>query len=283
MLSGRAGLIWQPTKTQSYYVSWGNSYNPSGQLDVGDSAFAGAGGAVAQTNLNAINQNIGPEKNQNFEIGAQWDVGQVQLRTAIFRNEKINARQVDPAGTTTVLTGKRRVDGIEFEASGSINRRWDIFGGIAFMNGKIISSSPFGALTNTDGTPTGPITNVTAFCALPTTNCVNVNGNTPSGVPTVAGSLWSVYRLGGGWEIGGGLRGQQGTWLTDRNDPGTQIPAYVLLDATVAYIQPSYEVRLNAYNLADKFYYIGGYNNRPDRVLPGQPRSFSVTLRYNFN
>ena len=34
MLSGRAGLIWQPTDTQSYYVSWGNSYNPSGELGV---------------------------------------------------------------------------------------------------------------------------------------------------------------------------------------------------------------------------------------------------------
>ncbi len=34
MLSGRAGLIWQPSAAQSYYVSWGNSYNPSGELGV---------------------------------------------------------------------------------------------------------------------------------------------------------------------------------------------------------------------------------------------------------
>ena len=34
MLSGRAGLIWQPTSHQSYYVSYGNSYNPSGELGV---------------------------------------------------------------------------------------------------------------------------------------------------------------------------------------------------------------------------------------------------------
>ena len=133
MLSGRAGLIWQPTRTQSYYVSWGNSYNPSGQLDVGDSPFAGAGGTTAQTNLNAINQNLEPEKNENVEVGAQWDIGGVQVRSAVFRNEKTNARQLDSTGTTTVLGGKRRVDGIEFEASGSITRNWDVFSGIVFM------------------------------------------------------------------------------------------------------------------------------------------------------
>jgi catecholate siderophore receptor len=282
MLSGRAGLIFQPSSTQSYYLSWGNSYNPSGQLDVGDSALAGAGGQVAQTNLNAINQNVGPEKNVNYEAGAQWDIGRLQLRTAIFRNEKKNARELDPTGTTTILAGKRRVDGIEFEASGAITRDWEVYSGVAIMHGKIIGSSPFGALTNTNGTPTGPIADTAAFCALPTTNCINVNGNTPAEVPRIAGSIWTVYRLGGGWEIGGGIRGQQGAWLTDRNDPGSQIPGYVVLDATVAYIQPHYEIRLNGYNLTNRFYYAGGYNNRPDRVIPGQPRWGSMTLRYIF-
>ncbi|HEX2828506.1 MAG TPA: TonB-dependent siderophore receptor [Burkholderiales bacterium] len=290
MLSGRAGLVWQPTRMQSYYVSWGNSYNPSGQLNVGDSAFAGAGGTTAQTNLNAINQNLGPEKNQNYEAGAQWDVGGLQVRSAVFRNEKTNARQLDSTGTTTVLGGERRVDGIEFEASGSITRNWDLYSGIAFMRGKIIRSSPFGALNTFDPVtfattpaPAGSITDVTAFCARADTTCVNVNGNTPAMVPRVAGSIWTVYRLGGGVEVGGGARGQEGAWLTDRNDPGTKIPAYVVFDATAAYVQKNYEVRLNVYNVLDKFYYVGGYNNRPDRVLPGQPRAASLTVRYNFN
>jgi catecholate siderophore receptor len=91
-----------------------------------------------------------------------------------------------------------------------------------------------------------------------------------------------VYRLAGGFEVGGGLRGQKGTWLTDRNDPGSKIPAYVIVDATIAYVQPQYELRLNANNFTDRLYYTGGYNNRPDRVLPGAPRSISVTLRYSF-
>ena len=135
MLSGRAGVIWQPSKTQLYYVSWGNAYNPSGEL--------GVYGGTAQTNLNAITQNLDPEKTQNYEVGAQWDLQPgVQVRAAVFRTEKTNARIPDPATGFTVLEGKRRVDGIEFEATGSITRNWDIYSGIAFMDGEIVTGTP---------------------------------------------------------------------------------------------------------------------------------------------
>jgi catecholate siderophore receptor len=225
-------------------VSYGNSYNPSGELGV-----YGATG----TNLSAVNQNIDPEEARNYEVGAQWDVlTGLQLRTSIFRNEKNNARFVDPTGAT-VLSGKRRVDGVELEVAGSITQNWDIYSGIAFMNGEILSGA------------------------------ANTIGKTPLGVADVQGNVWTIYRLGGGWEVGGGLRGQSGTWLTDANQPGSQIPDYAVVDATIAYVQKQYEIRLNAYNLADKTYYFGGYNNNPNRVLPGMPRAASVTLRYNFN
>ena len=244
MVSGRAGLIWQPTHTQSYYASWGNSYNPSGEL--------GVYGGTAQTNLNANNIDVDPEKNQNYEVGAHWDViPGLSIRSAVFRTEKTNARMTDPSGTV-VLEGRRRVDGIEFEVSGAITPNCEVFAGIAFMDGEIVR---------------GP---------------ANVQGNTPLGVADVAGSVWTVYRLPQGFEVGGGARGQTGTWLTDTNLPGSQIPGYVVWDLTAAYVQPKYEVRLNVYNVGDKRYYIGGYNNSPNRVLPGAPLSASLTFRYNF-
>ncbi|HTP96447.1 MAG TPA: TonB-dependent siderophore receptor [Burkholderiales bacterium] len=244
MLSGRAGVIWQPTDRQSYYVSWGNSYNPSGEL--------GVYGGVGNTNLSATNQNVGPEKSQNYEIGAQWDVLYgLQLRSALFRNEKTNARLVLPVEGVTTLGGKRRVDGIEFEASGSITRNWDIYSGIAYMDGTIVQAATF-------------------------------VGNTPLGVSRVAGNVWTIYRLGEGWEVGGGVRGQTGAWLTDQNLPGSQIPGYAVWDATAAYVQKKYEVRVNLFNLGDKVYYVGGYNNSPNRVIPGQPRAAALTVRYNF-
>ena len=243
MLSGRAGLIWQPDDAQSYYVSYANSFNPSGELGV----YAG----TAQTNLTAVTQNLPPEENRNFEVGSQWNfLPGLQLRSALFRTDKINQRIANSITNILELAGKRRVQGVEFELSGSITPNWDVYGALALEDGKIVQAT------------------------------VN-QGNTPLGVPDVAGSIWTVYRLGAGWEVGGGARYNSGFNLTDANNGS--VPAYTVWDATLAYVQKKYEVRLNGYNLTDKLYYIGGYNNAPNRVLPGQPLSASLTFRYNFD
>jgi len=245
MLSGRAGLIWQPSAAQSYYVSWGNSYNPSGEL--------GVYGGTANTNLTATSQDLAPERNNDYEVGAQWNLLHgLQLRSAIFRSEKTNGRLQDLDTGFTVLSGQRRVDGIELDLAGQLTSDWDIYAGVAVMDGKIVSGSP------------------------------NVQGNMPLGVARVTGNVWTVYRLGHGWEIGGGVFGQSGTWLTDTNLPGSRIPSYAIVDATLAYVTDRYEVRLNLYNLADKDYFVGGYQNAPNRVLPGVPFSGAVTLRCFF-
>lgn len=242
MTSARAGLIWQPTATQSYYISAGNSYNPSGELGV----YGGTG-----TNLSVANQALDPEENRGYELGATWDFAEgLQLRSALFRNEKVNARMADATGTV-VLEGKRRVDGIELQLAGRITPSWEIYSGIAFMDAKIV---------------TGP---------------ANVQGKVPLGVPDVSGNVWTVYKLGDGWEIGGGARHSSGFWLNDANTG--EVPKYTAWDATVAYVKPNYEIRLNGVNLTDRTYYTGGYQNNPNRVLPGSPRAVAVTLRYTFD
>lgn len=240
MWSYRAGLIFQPTPVASYYVSVGNSYNPSGELGV-----YGQNG----TNLNPVNENLDPEKNVGYEVGATWDFADgLQLRTAAFRNSKTNARRLDEVGST-VLTGERRVDGVEVQLAGYILPNWEVYAGVAVMDGRIVSS--------------------------------NANqGNRPLGVAKVAGNVWSVYKPGGGWEVGGGVRGTSGFFLTDANNG--EVPSAWIWDATAAYVKASYEIRLNVQNLGDKTYYIGGYNNAANRVIPGEPRTYSVTLRYTW-
>jgi catecholate siderophore receptor len=239
MLSGRGGVIWQPTTKQSYYVAAGNSYNPSGELGV-----YGATG----TNLNATNENLDPEENRNYEVGSQWDFLGLSLRSSLFRNVKINQRMVDDTGTT-VLEGERRVDGLELQLAGHILPNWEVIGSIAWMSGEIVKS--------------------------------NANqGKRPLGVPSESGSLWTVYKIAGGFEIGGGAFWSQEKYLDDANTG--QIPDYTRWDATVAYVQKQYEIRLNFMNVTDEVYYYGGYQNSPNRVLPGQPRSTFLTMRYNF-
>jgi len=241
MVSGRIGAIWQPTQNQSYYVSVANSYNPSGELGVY---------GASSTSLSGQTQGLDPEENRNYEVGAHWGITPgLQLRSAIFRTEKTNQRINNSITNVLELAGKRRVQGIEFELAGHIASNWEIITGVAFSDGKIVRAT------------------------------VN-QGNEPLGVADTSGSLWTVYKLGGGWEIGGGVTASSGFNLTDANNG--KVPSYAVLDGTVAYVQNKYEVRLNVNNITDKDYYIGGYNNSPNRVLPGMPRSASVTLRYKF-
>ena len=243
MVSGRAGLIWQPDAHQSYYLSGSNSYNPSGELGV----YAG----TAQTPLNAQTVDLDPEENRNVELGAQWELARdLHLRSALFRTEKINQRIQDSTTGVLVLAGKRRVQGLEVQLAGALAPNWDVYAGAAAMDGKIVKA---------------------------TAN----QGRTPLGVSDFIGNLWTVYRLGGGWEVGGGIIANSGWWANDANN--TKIPSYAVLDATAAYVQKGYEIRLNVYNLTDEVYYIAAYQNSGNRVVPGMPLAASLTFRYTFD
>ena len=68
-----------------------------------------------------------------------------------------------------------------------------------------------------------------------------------------------------------------------RNDANTgKVPSATLVDLTAAYVRENYEVRLNLNNATGKTWYAGGYQNSPNRVLPGAPRQVQVTFRYLF-
>ncbi|MES2537160.1 MAG: TonB-dependent siderophore receptor [Pseudomonadota bacterium] len=164
--SYRTGVIYQPTDTQSYYASYGTSFNPSGELYALDDRGA----------------NTPPEKNRNIEIGAKWDLmdGNLMFRTALFRSEKRNERNTDLAVSIeeNLLSGKRHTDGIEFELAGRITPRWEIFGGLAFMKASIDAA---------------------------TGSQANTLGKTPVNTPDYTANVWSTYKLDDRWKIGGGV------------------------------------------------------------------------------
>lgn len=125
--SFRTGLMFQPTDEQSYYVSYGSSFNPSGELYALDPRGA----------------NTPPEKNYNYEAGAKYDLfdGNLSLQAVVYRSEKANERNTDPLITDVfLLSGRRHTDGIELEAAGRITPQWDVFGGVSFLRARIDES-----------------------------------------------------------------------------------------------------------------------------------------------
>jgi catecholate siderophore receptor len=120
--SVRTGIVWQPTEWQSYYVSYGTSFNPSLE-------------ALTLTNNQ---QNTPPEKNRSYEIGSKWDLlnGGLSLTQSLFNIEKTNARTQVSTGEYT-LDGDVRVRGYQLGVAGHITNKWQVFGGYTYMDGTV--------------------------------------------------------------------------------------------------------------------------------------------------
>ncbi|MDW3680419.1 TonB-dependent siderophore receptor [Cupriavidus sp. CV2] len=151
--SVRLGGIWQPTEAQSYYVSYGTSFNPSLEQLVG---------TVGQ-------QNLDPEKNKSYEVGGKWDLmgGDLSLTSAAFQITKDNARsQID--ATTYSLAGKIRVRGFRAGATGRITSKWQVFAGYTFLDADIVNGIAAGTQGMTPAnTPKHTATAWTSYAVLP--------------------------------------------------------------------------------------------------------------------
>lgn len=234
MLSGRAGVVWQPTPTQSYYVSYGTSFNPSAEA----------------ITLSAANEDVDPEKNRSYEVGAKWDVlnGNLSLTAAVFRIEKTDARTEDPITGDIVLTGKSRTDGVEVGVAGRILPDWQVYGGYTYLDGEVRDDGDAALV-----------------------------GNTLLNTPEHNFTLWTTYRLTPEWELGGGLVRVSERLLNNENT--AKVDGYTRYDLTLAYHQRDYDIRLNILNLTDEEYFEAASANR---AVPAQGRTALVTATYRF-
>lgn len=123
--SVRGGVIYQPSDAQSYYVSYGTSFDPS----------------LEQLTVTNGTQDLAPEKNRSYEIGGKWNLldDTLQLTSALFDQEQTNARTQTSSGEY-VLAGNIRVRGAEFGAAGHITDQWQIFTGYTYMDAKIVKA-----------------------------------------------------------------------------------------------------------------------------------------------
>ncbi|MES2935962.1 MAG: TonB-dependent receptor, partial [Pseudomonadota bacterium] len=245
MLSHRAGVLYQPSETQSYYISYGTSFNPSAE-------------GVTQS---ANSATVEPEKNRSFEVGAKLDLleGNLSFNTALFRVEKTNARTTDAMTGLVSLDGDVRVQGLELGVIGRISPAWQVLAGYTLLDGKVIKSY--------DRTGAGTVASPYLYSA----------GKKLQNTPRHSFSLWSTYSFLGNWEAGGGA-----VYSSERNVNNFEdavVDGFTRLDATLAYKQKNYDVRLNLQNLTDKKYFETASGGR---ATPVKGRSAVVTVAYRF-
>lgn len=172
MWSYRGGLVFHPTPSQSYYFSYGTSFNPSAE-------------GIA---LSPTTNGTPPEKNRIFEVGAKMEFfeGALNFQSAVFRIEKTNARTRNPDDPTlpNVLTGKQRSQGFEVGLNGRLFPGLDIFTGYTFLDTKILKDNTAANIGN-------EIANVPKHSATLWTTYDFVEKWQVGGGPTYVGSRFS--------------------------------------------------------------------------------------------
>jgi catecholate siderophore receptor len=237
--SVRAGPIIEPDRHQSYYFSYSTSFNPS----------------LEQLTSTTGNQNLPPESNEAFELGAKYEFfnGNLQLNGALFQITKFNARTANADGTFSP-TGNVRVQGARVGVAGQVLPGWQVFGGYTYLNARIIQG-----ITNINGVG-------------------NTTGNVPLNTPTDSANLWTTYTWNDTWQLGGGVFYVGSRYANNQNS--VSVPAYTRFDATAAWLQPRYEIRLNVQNIFNTMYYDSLMASDGGRAVPGNGTTGILTLTY---
>jgi catecholate siderophore receptor len=128
LLSPRASVIFKPDDAQSYYLSYGTSYNPVIEYLI-----------VAPTD-----QSLAPEKNSTAELGAKVKVlgGAAELTGALFDTRVHNARNSDPDDPTVQqFPFDQEVKGVEIGINGYVTKIWEITANYTHLDDRITATA----------------------------------------------------------------------------------------------------------------------------------------------
>lgn len=274
--SYRTGLSWHQTPESHYYLSYSDSFSPTADL------------------YQLTVAPLPPERSKTIEAGAKWLFldGDLSFRTALYRTTKNWERNTDLEATAAILTKKRRTDGLEFEVAGKVTDNWEVFGGLALMDAKILEVAQN---ISTGGAGQGSVGSV--YSADP-----RFKGERARNTPDMTFNMWTTYTIASKWKIGGGFesKGERsgyqpaataGTGNGQTGSPGAvfstgtfipnMLPGYTRWDAMAAYEEKTWAIRLNVKNLFDKVYYDSIYDNGGFTV-PGNRRQAIITTELKF-
>jgi catecholate siderophore receptor len=247
--SPRAALVYKPTPIQSFYVSYGTSFDPSAE-------------ALTLTSKLA---NLGPVKATTYEAGSKTSLmdGKLLLTGAVFHTEVDNAQINDPENPSlTVLQGNETVQGVELGASGHITAKLKITAGYTYLDGK--TSGDMGA---------NPVIRY-------------ANSPIPNVAPNAA-NLWAEYRVTDPWEValGANYLDRRAANTVAPGIAANFVPSYVVWSAMTSYrVNARLSLQLNLINVFNAAYYDNVYytSASENHAIPGAGRTLKLTARASF-
>ncbi|KXH83468.1 TonB-dependent siderophore receptor [Chryseobacterium kwangjuense] len=209
---------------------------------------------------------VKPITGNNMEIGVKkdWLGGKWNTTISAYNIIKNNATVNDPANSPgeqySILLGKTRVQGVEFDLKGEITRGFNAIFNYAFTENKIIESND----------PKN-----------------NPEGKRVPGYAKHTANGWLNYTFTDGLLEGFGLS-FGGTYLGDRSSwdwGGTntqQMGDYVKFDAGASWENSKFRVGLNVFNVFNRYLYSGSPYGNYYYYQADAPRNFRLSIGYKF-
>jgi catecholate siderophore receptor len=258
LFNGHVGVVYSPWEHGNIYSNWSTSANINGG-EADSAGNCGYGGICTDDQGNY--QSAEPERSINLELGTKWNLmnERLLLSTALFQITKDNVIEGGNDSYQTggsLNTGKNRVEGIEFGASGNLTPKLSAQFAMALMDSETLKSFD----PDNVGKPKANFAKQSAnlqlrYQALPK---LAVGGN-------------ATYSS----EIYGG---QPDAAASDN----IRLDGHTIYDLFASYqVSEKLELRGNIQNLTDQDYYTAVYRGG-DIVYIGDARSANLTLNYQF-
>lgn len=210
---------------------------------------------------------VKPITGNNMEVGVKkdWFGGKWNTTLSLYNIIKNNATTNDPTNTGneqfSILLGKTRVQGVEFDLKGEIVKGFNAIFNYAFTENKVTESND------------------------PVSNPV---GRRVPGYAKHTANGWLNYTFTGGMLEGFGLS-FGGTYLGDRStwnwaNSGTQqnMGDYVKFDAGLSWEDTRFRVGLNIFNVFNRYLYSGAPYRNYYYYQAETPRNFRLSVGYKF-
>ncbi len=237
IMSYRGSLSYKPASWQHYYVAYGTSATPS----------------ATDLSSTAANTNTDPEKTRLWEVGGKWDVLKegLSLSSSLFRIDKTNMRVTASDGSgMDVLDGQRRVQGVEFGATGQILPGWEITAGYSYLDSETRRTTTAAQL-----------------------------GKSVRNTPQHSASVWSTYKVTPDISIGGGAQYVGKQWADDTE--AVSLDHYLLFNAMASYqLTEEVSLQLNVDNITDERYITTASNSLNGEVGAGRSATLTTKVRF---
>ena len=234
LLSPRGGVVVTPNRTLSLYGSVGIASLPS----AGDQF----------SSLAASSASLRPERFRNREVGVKWTPSEaLELNTAWYRLDRTNSAAPDPANAALLVqTGAQRSTGLEVGVTGAVTSRWNVVGGLAVQQARILSR----------------------------TSSARAGATVPL-VPRTTLSLWNKVRVSSRASLGAGVVHQGQRYAAIDNT--VQLPGFTRLDAGLfVSLSRTLLLQVNVENVLGTRYAATSHGN--NNIMPGAPRMVRLGL-----